>query len=422
MKTKVYKKEGVKLSRKILCTHTTKQNALQAGKEIGEKLAAINPKTVFLFASVKYDFKQLIKGILSQTKTQISGCSGAGLICGNKLIDQGAVAIGFNKENIAFGSGIGEHINKDPIKAGQDSVANSLQNLKKYNLTKIFAKYYAATINDPTQMIQKSPSFAAMTFIDGLSGQEEKVLQGITSNFPSPIPLIGGSAGDDLNLKKTLQICNNKVYENSAVTNMIMTDSLLSFAVNHGWIPRKKTVLVTKASDRIVYKLNNKPAVDVYAELLGIKKEVLLKEKQIAFKTGLKHPLAIISMAGDCWLKHPKEVFEDGSISFFSEVPEGVALVTTDADYNSLINTGINTVKKAIKPIGKDNVEAVFIFNCVARKAFLGNKAKEEIKKIAELTDAPIIGFYTYGEQAFTSNTPICHRNQVINVMVIGKK
>lgn len=399
---------------------TTKPSALQAGKELGKKLAAIDPKTVFLFASVRYDFSALIEGILSQTSTKISGCSGAGVICNGKLIENGAAAIGFNKENIAFGSGIGQNINKNPIKAGRDSVASALQDLRKQNLTRIFAKYYAASINDPTQMINNSPGFAAMTLIDGLSGSEEAVLRGVTSSFSSPIPLAGGSAGDDLRLKKTLQICNNKVYENSIVTAIAMSSAPIGFAVNHGWQPRKKTVLVTKADGRRVYKLDNRPAVDVYAELLGTSAYKLLKERHIAFKTGLKHPLAIVSMSGECWLKHPKEVFDDGSLSFFSEVSEGVALVTTDATASSLIKTAIATVKQAMKPTN-NNPAALFIFNCVARKVFLGKKVKNELKQISELTNVPIIGFYSYGEQAFTSSTPICHRNQTINVMAIGK-
>ena len=397
-----------------------KENSLNAGKEIGRKLSKIDTKTVFLFFSVKYKPDELIKGILSEIDAEICGCSGAGVICNDEIIEKGAVAIGFNKEGLSFGLGVGTNINKNPFQAGIMAINSALDSLKKKNLKKIFAKFYAASINDPTQIIQKTPSCAVMTFIDGLCGREEEVLKGITSRFAFPMPLAGGSAGDDLILKETIQICNNKAYKNSVVTALLVTNSKLCFAIDHGWIPRKETVLVTKAKGRRVYELNGKPAIEAYAKLLGVKKDKLIKEKQIAFKTGLRHPLAIVSVANEYFLRHPKEILEDGSITFFSEVSEGVALVATDASRESLINAGLNAAKKITRTLNKE-IEALFIFNCVARKVFLGKKAEEEIKRIFEITNAPTIGFYTYGEQAFSQATPISHRNQTINMMGIGK-
>lgn len=89
--------------------------------------------------------------------------------------------------------------------------------------------------------------------------------------------------------------------------------------------------------------------------------------------------MGAITLDRSYWLKHPQRVLEDGSITFFSTVPEGVALIATKGNPDDLIETGINTAKKAISVI--DNVSALFVFNCIARKAFLGNRAEEEIKK-----------------------------------------
>jgi len=46
--------------------------------------------------------------------------------------------------------------------------------------------------------------------------------------------------------------------------------------------------------------------------------------------------------------------------------------------------------------------KAAFLFNCIARKKLLLNKKKEEIDKIRSVIgeEVPLIGFYTYGEQA----------------------
>lgn len=406
--------------KEIKSSYSTNKNSFNAGKEIGKELADIDPKFVFLFASSKHNFQELVGGILSEMNTVISGASTAGETHSGKLLEGSAVAIGFNSPHIAFGSGIGTNISKNPLEAGSVSVTNALASLRKENLTKIFARYHASIMHDPTKAILNCPNFAAVTLIDGLSGAEEKVLRGVTQHSRTPLPVVGGSAGDDLKLQETIQVCNNEVYKNSIVTTMVVTNASLGFAVQHGWTPRQDSVLVTKSKGRRVYELNNKPAVDVYAKLLGVEPDVLLKERQIAFGTGLQHPLAVVTMSGEYWLKHPKEVLEDGSIDFFSDVLQGTALVTTDGDPDTLIEAGVNTVQQAIDAVGKDNVKAVLLFNCVARKAFLGNRAEEEVKRISELTDAPIVGMYTYGEQAFSSTTPVAHRNQTLVAMVIG--
>ena len=401
--------------------YSKKKDSISAGKQIGKKLAG--SEFGFLFASVKYDFGKLLEGIREESDVTISGTSTSGAICSDKLVEEGVVALGFNDPHIKFGSGVGK-ISGNPVKAGEISVKNALSVLrkKKEGLMPIFAKCFAASINDPTELVAgkyRPPNTAVTTFIDGLSGVEERVLEGVTKSFSSPLPVIGGSSGDDLKLKKTLQICNNRVYENSVVATLIFTSAPLAFSLSHGWTPRKEICLVTKSKGRIVYELNNRPALDVYAELLNIKADDLLREKQIAFKTGLKHPFGVLTMLGECWLKHPMEVFEDGSISFFSNVYQGTALIATDGDPNVMISTSVDSVKKAIENVGEAG--AVLLFNCVARKVLLGKRAAEEVKRISELTDAPIVGMYTYGEQAFTRTTPVAHRNQTLSTMVMGK-
>jgi hypothetical protein len=40
--------------------------------------------------------------------------------------------------------------------------------------------------------------------------------------------------------------------------------------MSHGFIPTKRRVLVTRASDHTVHEFDNRPAAEVYAEMLGI--------------------------------------------------------------------------------------------------------------------------------------------------------
>jgi len=50
----------------------------------------------------------------------------------------------------------------------------------------------------------------------------------------------------------------------------------------------------------------------------------------------------------------------------------------------------------------KSTPRFVLMFNCIAREKLFAQKAKDEIDAVMQIigTDVPLLGFYTYGEQA----------------------
>jgi hypothetical protein len=56
----------------------------------------------------------------------------------------------------------------------------------------------------------------------------------------------------------------------------------------------------------------------------------------------------------------------------------------------------------ALKQLEGAAPQAIIIFNCIARNKLFGERSGEEINAIQEVLgrDVPLIGFYTYGEQA----------------------
>jgi hypothetical protein len=63
-----------------------------------------------------------------------------------------------------------------------------------------------------------------------------------------------------------------------------------------------------------------------------------------------------------------------------------------------------DAARHLMKNFKADNTKPklVLIFNCIARKKLFAQKANDEIKAIMEIIgkDVPLLGFYTYGEQA----------------------
>jgi hypothetical protein len=58
--------------------------------------------------------------------------------------------------------------------------------------------------------------------------------------------------------------------------------------------------------------------------------------------------------------------------------------------------------QNAVDQLDGAKPKAVIIFNCIARNKLFGERSGEEIRAIQEAvgSDVPLIGFYTYGEQA----------------------
>jgi hypothetical protein len=73
-----------------------------------------------------------------------------------------------------------------------------------------------------------------------------------------------------------------------------------------------------------------------------------------------------------------------------------------------------------MEQLGGRPAKAVVAFDCIARRAALGESTDEEVDRIHDRTDgAPVIGFYTYGEIARTRGMSGFH-NQTLVVLAVS--
>ena len=97
----------------------------------------------------------------------------------------------------------------------------------------------------------------ALCLIDGLSFAEESVTSAIHWGLDD-IPLIGGSAGDDLKFETTTLICDGIVDSDCAVVILVATDVPFHVFKTENFVPTDEKLVVT-ASDpdrRIVHEFN----------------------------------------------------------------------------------------------------------------------------------------------------------------------
>lgn len=228
----------------------------------------------------------------------------------------------------------------------------------------------------------------ALTLLDGLSIHEEQVLQVINASL-GQIPLLGGSAGDDLHFEHTEVYCQGTVHQNAAVLVLINTrHPFTTFSDHHLHAKQEKLVVTSADADqRRVYELNGLPAAEEYARLCGLA-VAALDALQFAL-----HPLTI-KIGDRYYARSVQQAHADGSLSFYSAIEIGVVL--TDAEPSDLVSTTQQWLTQLEQETGP--AQLVLTFDCILRFLEVNHKQLRSAM-LPLLENYHMAGFSTYGEQ-----------------------
>lgn len=227
-----------------------------------------------------------------------------------------------------------------------------------------------------------------LCLIDGLTFQEEAVTAALDRGLDD-IPLVGGSAGDDLALTGTTQLCNGRVYRRAAVLALIACRlPFRLFSTNH-LRPTAKRFVVT-ASDierRRVLEFDAEPAADAYARAIGVAPEALDARVFSA------HPVAV-RVGGDCYCRAIRAVNPDRSLSFFCAIDDGIVLTLARTE------DVVRVTDRVLDELDRELAGLTFVlaFDCVHRR--IEAEYRNQSEALGELYAARrVVGFSTYGEQ-----------------------
>ena len=256
---------------------------------------------------------------------------------------------------------------------------------------------------------------------DGLAGDQQEVVRGAYSVVGASTPLVGGCAGDDLEMRLTYQLHNDRVLTNSVVGAALSSEGIMGIGVRHGWRRVGEPVLVTQSANNRVYTLNDRRALDVYFEHLDPPAEA--QADPAAFtRFALRHPLGLQRRSGEEHVRFVGEAnFEDGSLGFIAEVPQGGLAWFMEGDEDSVLAATDAACADALAPLRGEPPLGAFAFDCIARRGILGDAGiAAEVERVARSTGgAPVSGFYTYGEIARTRGQSGFH-NQTLVVLAVG--
>ena len=155
---------------------------------------------------------------------------------------------------------------------------------------------------------------------------------------------------------------------------------------------------ITKSEANLIYTIDDQPALDTYLRFLG--KDKSSDDNQVKFfdSIGIHYPFQIERDNREPMMCTPIGYNrEKGALICESNVTQGSKFrFSTPPDFD-IIETVINKASELKRKIDT-GAEALLIFSCAGRLSALGPMAQDENEGLAAVWDAPMAGFYTYGE------------------------
>lgn len=255
---------------------------------------------------------------------------------------------------------------------------------------------------------------------DGLAGDQMEVVRGAYDIANIDVPLVGGCAGDNLEMRQTRQLHGRAVLSGAVVAAAISSDRPLGVGVSHGWTPLSEPMLVTESRNILLSSLDDKPALDVYLDFFNPPEQVR-HDPQAFADFAATHPIGI-RRRERIEMRHITGFdLEKRALVMVAEVPQGGLAFLTEGDYDSVLEAAADSARSAIEALGEVPPVGLLLFDCVSRRSVFGEQqVKEETDLISHCCGGiPMAGFYTYGEIARTKGSGGFH-NQTLVTLAVG--
>jgi hypothetical protein len=357
----------------------------EAAEQALEMAGVVKPDFVFMFASIGYDQRSLLRAIRETTGgAPLSGCSAEGTINGDNADESNfsVVVTVISSDELRWHNGLAKGLNADSRAVGQRVAQDLLPHLS-------------------------TDTIGLFVFPDGLIDYLDDFFAGLEGDLPGErfLPLWGGGAGNNLSLEEpTYQYCGDEVASNGVAYALLAGEAQASWAISHGMVPIGGERKVTSSQGNVIYEIDGKPAIEVLEEYLP---EHALIEDRDWMRYAIS--LALI-LEAPSYMKDEEYVVRgvpgvrmaDGSISVQTEVQEGTSVWFSSRDKEK-ISTRFDQMAAQIKEqLGGEKPKLVFQFECLTRgKLLFREQEKQELHRRFRQSvdpDVPWAGFYTIGE------------------------
>ena len=360
-----------------------------AGREAAgqalENAGIAKPDFVFMFASIGYDQRSLLRAVRESTGgASLSGCSAEGTINGYNADESNfsVVVTAISSDELQWTNGLEKGLNADSRAVGQRVAQDLLPHLS-------------------------TDTIGLFVFPDGFVDYLDDFFAGLEGNLPSErfLPLWGGGAGNNFNLEEpTYQYCDDEVVSNGVAYALLSGEAQASWAISHGMVPIGGEREVTRSQGNVIYEIDGKPAIDVL-------KEYLPEHALIEDRDWMPYAISLaLIFEAPSYMKDEEYVVRgvpgvrlaDGSITVQTEVKEGTSVWFSSRDKEK-ISTRFDQMAQQIKEqLGDEKPKLVFQFECLTRGRLLFREQEKQelLRRFRQSVDpdVPWTGFYTIGE------------------------
>jgi hypothetical protein len=366
-------------------------------RAVDEALLHDDAKLLIVFCSQSHDLSALLREIRARAgDVPLIGCTTAGEIANAGPRDASVVVTALGGDGFAVETTVAGDASRGMREAGAH-VARSLP--ERADL----------------------PHRIFLMLSDGFAGDQQELVRGAYGVLGAAVPLVGGCAGDDLKMVRTFQLYGDRVLTDSVVAAGIASDAPLGIGVRHGWRRVGEPMLVTASAGNRVLALDDRPAVDVYLEHLGVQEPEGFDHEGLA-RLALTHPLGLSRPEGEEQVRFiGGGDLAERSLSCFAEVPQGSLIWIMEGDAHSVLEATDAACGDSLAALDGHPPMGMIAFDCIARRGVLGNEGiKDEIDRLAAMAPGiPVSGFYTYGEIARTRGLRGFH-NQTLVVLSVA--
>ncbi len=345
---------------------TQEQDEHLAVAEIAEQLRSVSEHNVFLFCSSRYNLSRLKDALNQRFEGNVIGCTSAGLVGPRGFQRGGITAVSLSKSAFRI-----ETFLLSPLSECKTQI-----------------KSIARAVNSRNSSAPGASKKFGILLVDGLSKMEEALAAELGSQLPD-IPIVGGSAGDDLRLRETHVWYKDAFHSDAAILAIVTTDLPFYPLQVHHFIPGKRTLEITSADpkNRTIFQINGEAAALAYAELVDV------SLSDLNSNVFSKHPL-LLERDGKYYVRSIQRANSDGSLIMYSAIEAGQKpWIAEPRDPLSVLGEAFNGL-----PENTREPALVIGFDCVLRRLeFEQRRIDSAVGKF--MAEHNVIGFCTYGEQ-----------------------
>jgi hypothetical protein len=354
----------------------------EAAEQALKNAGVAKPDFVFMFASIGYDQRSLLRAVRETTGgAPLSGCSAEGTINGDNADESNfsVVVTAISSDELRWRNGMATGLRADSRAVGQQ-VAQSLQ------------------------IDLSSSTMGLFVFPDALAVNFDRFVSGLEVNLSTDrfLPLWGGAAGDNFARRQTYQYYDDDVVSDGVAYALLSGEAQAAWAISHGCIPIGNERIVTRCQGNIIQEIDGKPILEVIKEYIP-DPDLVNNWYRYALTLALCFK-APEYFEGEEYIVQgiPRINEDDGSVTIQTEVSEGTSVWFSSRDKEKLA-TGLDRMAAQIKhQLGGAQPKLVFQFDCSSRGKMMF-RDQEKTQLLGQFRqsvgpDAPWVGFYTYGE------------------------